>query len=401
QQASVLGPAASMINIGAATTTTAGTGAGAFGQQMVYPQDMGYQQQRLLQQQQAQQQQQHLQLQSQLRAQQQKIQEQEVLLQRQRKALGFHPDLAIQTPARLVINPQIVPITQTGALKIKAPESLGSSLDPLDENKVLQAERPADEAKERLSLVDRGKGKGKGTTRTGLHVQTDGLKVDISPASTTETATDLTGDAGPAMSASPNAILVSSAVATSPIMMMDESLLEGRHSQRYKDAILVAQEASGQQVIEVSSPTGTFPTQIQFPIAAGSDVCPSRKASVGLISLPKPTVATTVSPGVAVLDSQRLHEHYRHPHHSHGHHHRKQKSQDSTHAVASSNPLSLQTDADTDPTAPYTGTYTVPTAVVMSFGSGLIPEAPLSLHMIPIAHQQKQQQQEHRHHGPR
>lgn len=35
---------------------------------------------------------------------------------------------------------------------------------------------------------------------------------------------------------------------------MDENLLENRHGQRFKDAILVAQEASGQQVIEVSTP---------------------------------------------------------------------------------------------------------------------------------------------------
>ncbi|KAF9337974.1 hypothetical protein BG006_001075 [Podila minutissima] len=43
-------------------------------------------------------------------------------------------------------------------------------------------------------------------------------------------------------------------VPASPVIVMDESLLDSRHGQRFKDAILVAQEASGQQVIEVSTP---------------------------------------------------------------------------------------------------------------------------------------------------
>lgn len=43
-------------------------------------------------------------------------------------------------------------------------------------------------------------------------------------------------------------------VPASPVIVMDERLLGSRHGQRFKDAILVAQEASGQQVIEVSTP---------------------------------------------------------------------------------------------------------------------------------------------------
>ncbi|KAG0089303.1 hypothetical protein BGZ92_004935 [Podila epicladia] len=43
-------------------------------------------------------------------------------------------------------------------------------------------------------------------------------------------------------------------VPASPVIVMDESLLGNRHGQRFKDAILVAQEASGQQVIEVTTP---------------------------------------------------------------------------------------------------------------------------------------------------
>lgn len=43
-------------------------------------------------------------------------------------------------------------------------------------------------------------------------------------------------------------------VPASPVIVMDENLLGSRHGQRFKDAILVAQEASGQQVIEVSTP---------------------------------------------------------------------------------------------------------------------------------------------------
>ncbi|CAO3567992.1 unnamed protein product [Mortierella alpina] len=358
QKAGVLGPSAAMINLGAASAGTAGTGAGAFGQQMQYPQDMIYQQQRLLQQQQAQQHQQHLQLQLQLQAQQQKIQEQELLLQQQQKALDYHPDLAIQAPARLLINPQIIPAIPSGTPKIKSSQAPGShsSESSEDEGEVVRGKRPVDRTGAGRSSVGRGK---ESVRQSGLRVQTGGLRIDVSPA----TATSPSRGTQVAISTNPNAILISPAgagAATSPIMKMDESLLEGRHGQRYKDAIQVAQEASGQQVIEVTSPkAGAVPSQAQFPTGTGSNASASgRKPSLGLISsskLPKFTV------GSLSKNSE----------------HRQHKHQDST--------------SDSTPAVPYAVAPT--TAVVMPFGSGLIPEAPLPLHMIPM-HAQQQAQQE-------
>ncbi|KAF9990174.1 hypothetical protein BGZ75_003300 [Mortierella antarctica] len=358
QQAGILGPSAAMINLGAASAGTAGTGAGAFGQQMQYPQDMIYQQQRLLQQQQAQQHQQHLQLQIQLQAQQQKIQEQELLLQQQQKALNFHPDLALQAPARLLINPQIIPAVQPGTTNLKSLQSSGShsSESSDEEGEVVRGKRPVDRAGASRSSVGPGK---KSVKQSGLKVKTGGLRIDVSPA----TAISPGGGAQVAISTNPNAILISPAgagTATSPVMMMDESLLEGRHGQRYKDAIQVAQEASGQQVIEVSSPTaGAVPAQAQFPLGTGSNASASgRKPSLGLISSPK-------LPKFAIGSLSKSSEH------------RPHKSHDSA--------------LDGPPAVPYTVGPT--TAVVMPFGSGLIPEAPLPLHMIPM-HAQQQAQQE-------
>ncbi|KAG0033128.1 hypothetical protein BGZ82_006233, partial [Podila clonocystis] len=48
--------------------------------------------------------------------------------------------------------------------------------------------------------------------------------------------------------------VISTTEPASPVIVMDENLLGNRHGQRFKDAILVAQEASGQQVVEVSTP---------------------------------------------------------------------------------------------------------------------------------------------------
>ncbi|KAF9966428.1 hypothetical protein BGZ70_002358 [Mortierella alpina] len=362
QQAGILGPSAAMINLGATSAGTAGTGAGAFGQQMQYPQDMIYQQQRLLQQQQAQQHQQHLQLQLQLQAQQQKIQEQELLLQQQQKVLDYHPDLAIQAPARLLINPQIIPVIQPGTPKIKSSHAPGShsSESSEDEGEVVRGKRPMDRAGAGRSSVGRGK---ESVRQSGLKVKTGGLRIDVSPA----TATSPSRGTQVAISTNPNAILISPAgagAATSPIMMMDESLLEGRHGQRYKDAIQVAQEASGQQVIEVSSPTAcAVPSQAQFPAGTGSNASASgRKPSLGLISSPK-------LPKFTVGSLSKSSEHRQHKRH------------DST--------------PDSTPAVPYAVAPT--TAVVMPFGSGLIPEAPLPLHMIPMHAQQQAQQDVQQH----
>ncbi|KAF9321536.1 hypothetical protein BG003_001267 [Podila horticola] len=82
----------------------------------------------------------------------------------------------------------------------------------------------------------------------------------------------------------------------SPVIVMDENLLGSRHGQRFKDAILVAQEASGQQVIEVSTPilqaaaasVGQMPEMdigsFQSGIAAGSPLNSGKVLPSGTLS---------------------------------------------------------------------------------------------------------------------
>ncbi|KAG0026754.1 hypothetical protein BGZ81_006114 [Podila clonocystis] len=82
----------------------------------------------------------------------------------------------------------------------------------------------------------------------------------------------------------------------SPVIVMDENLLGNRHGQRFKDAILVAQEASGQQVIEVSTPVlqaaaaaiGQVPDMdvgsLQTGLSAGSSLISGKAQPSGTFS---------------------------------------------------------------------------------------------------------------------
>ncbi|KAG9323397.1 hypothetical protein KVV02_002547 [Mortierella alpina] len=246
------------------------------------------------------------------------------------------------------------PSVQPGTANLKSLQSSGShsSESSDEEGEVVRGKRPVDRAGVSRSSVSPGKKSVKQSG--GLKVKTGGLRIDVSPA----TATSPGGGAQVAISTNPNAILISPAgagTATSPVMMMDESLLEGRHGQRYKDAIQVAQEASGQQVIEVSSPiAGAVPAQAQFPLGTGSNASASgRKPSLGLISSPK-------LPKFAIGSLSKSSEH------------RPHKSHDSA--------------LDSQPAVPYT--------VAITMKPQMQPKKPLQSRHRNVANNQQQQQQQ-------
>ncbi|GJJ77572.1 hypothetical protein EMPS_09931 [Entomortierella parvispora] len=228
----------------------------------------------------------------------------------------------------------------------------------------------------------------------GLHLHTSvaGLHIDI-PTVTSPV------NAGASSLAVPGAKAMHPARAapTSPILLMDENMLlggsglGGRHSLRYKEAIETAQEASGQRLVEVpTSPLTSVtvvPGHIQMPTA--------QQQATGT-----PTAAATAT--LARSGSDKKVDHHQHSRHrsisrdrGHGHGHGPEHesfalSPTSTGSAQFSNRKSSSSSNNN------TNAMTVPVAVVMPFGTDLVAQAPLPLHLIPtVAQQQALQQLEH------
>ncbi|KAG0045210.1 hypothetical protein BGZ83_009555 [Gryganskiella cystojenkinii] len=240
------------------------------------------------------------------------------------------------------------------------------------------------------------------------HGKTAGLHIDIPSiaASSSLAVPDTTRHSTKGVNNSK--VLHAARSPTSPILLMDEKMLlggsgpGGRHSQRYKEAIETAQEASGQRLVVVpSSPRhGTIvaPGQIQIPIGG-------------------PTISSVPAGSNSGVGAQPPHKHY---HRSHSHS-RSHGQEEMTRGQIGSgvSPRSVDTSQFLENSNDNAGSggggggggggshghnnignphsnMTVPIAVVMPFGTDLVPQAPLPLHMIPtIAQQQQQGQQGH------
>ncbi|KAF9179530.1 hypothetical protein BGZ51_006853 [Haplosporangium sp. Z 767] len=380
-------PAATMVNIGEINSTTAGMGGGAFGQLLPHPQDMLYQQQKLLQQSQQKQEQ----MQQQIEAQQQQIQQQQLQLQEQQKALRsgheLHPDLVTQAPQRLLINPQIVPVVVPlgnvpdavgSTSSLSSAESSGSSLNR--ESVANTAAIPSSSAAGNNGST----GRKVRSKQDSFKNKTGGLRVDVTPPLVSTFHFDMNHPMNGA-----NRLTSTNPIMTpSSMMVMDEKILGGHHGQRFKEALQAAQEASGQQVIEISTPkVAMVPTQIQHPLGLGFNVSmsadggnnaggASRKLSSGNI----PTAARRGS----MLVQNKTNRHHKH-----------QKSQDSTKSMRGGQGDTVTGSTSTPQTqtgASSSGGMAISAAVVTPFGSELIPQAPLPLHMIPMQNQRQHRQ---------
>lgn len=324
-----------MVNIGASDSTTAGMGAGAFGQiqqhhlqhqqqqqqhlhdlerghepqQLEYPHDLLQQQQQKLTQGQAKMQQ----MQQQIEAQQKIIQQQQLQIQQQQKAYNFHPDLAIAAPVARA--PQPLASNPAGNLAggsgskssllsgHSVAGSIGQGGGGKDKRPSVIESEILNSASAAVSALHQYNSRRKSTT---VKPKVGGLHVDI--PSTSSASAPQAGGLAPntatalgCMKLPPAAV----ALATSPIIMMDESLLGGgRHSQRFKEALQVAQEASGQKVIEVRSPTVStggvmvIPAQVQLPMGAPSTGSTTKKSGIGS-SNNVPTLNKMLSSGAA------------------------------------------------------------------------------------------------------
>ncbi|KAF9539018.1 hypothetical protein EC957_005960 [Mortierella hygrophila] len=336
-----------MINIGASDSTTAGMGAGAFGQinqqhlqhqqqqhqhqhdlerghepqQLEYPHDLLQQQQHKLMQDQAKMQQ----MQQQIEAQQKLIQQQQLQIQQQQKTYNFHPDLAIATS--IARAPQPLANNPAGNLEGGAGSkssllsghsvagSIGQGGGGKDKRPSVVDSQILNSASAATSAHHQYSGRRKSST---VKPKVGGLHVDI-PSTSSASVPQAGGLALNTSTTHGGMKLLPSAVAlaTSPIIMMDESLLGGgRHSQRFKDALQVAQEASGQKVIEVRSPTVStggvmvIPAQVQLPMGATSTGSTTKKSGTGsssnvptlnrMLSSGTATASSTASPGVVV-----------------------------------------------------------------------------------------------------
>ncbi|KAG0329940.1 hypothetical protein BG000_011887 [Podila horticola] len=297
--------------------STAGLGGEAFAN--------NYQQMRLLQQQEAQQnqymQQQHIQ---QLHLQHPHPQPPQ---SQQQMQPSFHPELALPAPPRIIINPQIVQIP--------------GQPQPTPAPFVRTKSKPGSDSSGHSSVVSLNR------TTAGCLAQEKSLKVD-----TSHHRKDKAGAVSPLVTAGPGSMI-----------MMDEALLGGRHAQRYKEAIQVAQEASGQQFIQVSSPIAVLPAQIQLPVPG-----------VGGSS----TQAQPRKPSLTDSLKQK-----QHPHH---HHHVPSKPQGEVPREGG------RTDNNDAATSAQPYIINIPAAIVTPFGSDLVPEAPLPLHLVPSLHQQEKEQ---------
>ncbi|KAG0371988.1 hypothetical protein BGX24_000898 [Mortierella sp. AD032] len=327
-----------MVNIAASDSTTAGMGAGAFGQHhpplplhfthlqhqhpphdlekghehqdLEYPHDLLHEQQQKLMQDQLKMQQ----MQQQIEAQQKVIQQQQAQIQQQQKAYNFHPDMAIAAPtARAPLtggpnnnNPGGNLAGGSGSKSSllsghSATGSMGGHGNKDKRPSLIESEIFSSSAAAAASGAHHQRNRRISTT---LKLKTGGLHVDIPSA--TSASVPQTG--GPVTNATatlggmklPPAAMT---LATSPIIMMDESLLGGgRHSQRYKEAIQVAQEASGQKVIEVRSPSVAtsgvmvIPGQVQVQLPMGATSTGSTTKKSGGSSSIVPTLKKMIGP---------------------------------------------------------------------------------------------------------
>ncbi|KAF9082736.1 hypothetical protein BGX23_012118 [Mortierella sp. AD031] len=294
-----------MINIGASDSTTAGMGAGAFGQpqqhlhhyhqqqhhdleagpehrQLEYPHDLLQQQQQKLMQDQIKMQQ----LQHQIEAQQKIIQQQQLQIQQQHKGYNFHPDLVIAAPSARAPASNNNSNNPGGNLagasgsnsSLLSGHSASGSVNQASKDKrpsAIESEILGSATASGSALQHRRNSR---RPSAALKVKTGGLHIDVPSSQVPQSGVTTTLGC---MKLPPAAV----ALATSPIIMMDESLLGGgRHSQRFKEAIQTAQEASGQQVIEVRSPsvaTGgvmVIPVQVQLPMGAPSTGSATKKS---------------------------------------------------------------------------------------------------------------------------
>ncbi|KAF9201711.1 hypothetical protein BGZ49_008079 [Haplosporangium sp. Z 27] len=146
-------------------------------------------------------------------------------------------------------------------------------------------------------------------------------------------------------------------LARTPIMVMDESILDSRQSQRFQEAMILAQEASGEQIIEIQSPQ-SVQAQVPTGVTSSASAASRRKRrgtkSSDTSSLNEPTCSSSK---VNAGDSSQHHAH------------RGSISSHQSHTTAStvtSRPIheSIET-AD------------------LPFGSDFIPEAPIPLYLIP------------------
>ncbi|KAF8936948.1 hypothetical protein BGZ47_009242 [Haplosporangium gracile] len=329
-----------MINIGTSDSTTAGMGAGAFGQahqhlpqhhlqrqqqqqhqrqrdlekgyepqELEYPHDLLHQQQQKLMQDQVKMQQ----MQQQIEAQQKTIQQQQVQIEQQQKAYNFHPDLAITAPIARAPSSTSNP---TGNLA----GGSGSKSSLLSGHSVAGSIGQGGGKDKRPSVIESEILSSASTAASALHQHSSrrksttvkpragGLHVNIPSTPSVPQAGGLAPNTAATlggMKLPPAAV----ALATSPIIMMDESLLGGgRHSQRFKEAFQVAQEASGQKVIEVRSPTIStcgvmvIPAQVQLPMGTTSTGSTTKKAGAGSSSN-VPTLKKILSAGGATASS--------------------------------------------------------------------------------------------------
>ncbi|KAG0034479.1 hypothetical protein BGZ81_004511 [Podila clonocystis] len=323
-------PGALQTMVNQASTT--GLGGGAFAN--------NYQQMRLLQKQEAQQNQ---------YMQQQHIQQLQLHhphphspQSQQRMQPNFHPELVLPAPPRIIINPQIVQMTglsqPTPAPFVRTKSKTGSVSS--GHSSVVSLNRTTTEC---LTQEQSSKHHHHHHHRH----QPPGLKVDTSHIRKDKAV------ASPLVTGAPG-----------PMIMMDETLLGGRHAQRYKEAIQVAQEASGQQLIQVSSPIAVLPAQNQLPV-------PGVGGSSTQAQPRKPSLTGSVN------QKQHPHHHYHHvPSKPQGQELREGGCAEKNEAVASVQPYTIN----------------IPAAVVTPFGADLVPEAPLPLHMVPSRHQQEKEQ---------
>ncbi|KAF9399398.1 hypothetical protein BGX21_006311 [Mortierella sp. AD011] len=169
-------------------------------------------------------------------------------------------------------------------------------------------------------------------------------------------------DASNDMNQSPVTFAGANSMPMPPVVVMDESLLHSRHGRRYQEAVQLAQEASGVLTIEMPLPSAVAtPTQTQVAAGVTSSATASSRIKSGrtkssdntsFTSKPQsPPEANTRAMG----DPSRLHSDNIDSHPSH--------------ATASTSAGPAFDDTDT---------------FNMSFGSGLIPDATLPLHMIPM-----------------
>lgn len=318
--------------------STAGLGCGAFTD--------NYQQIRLLQQQEAQQnqymQQQHIQ---QLHLQHPHPQ----APQNQARQPSFHPELALPAPSRIIINPQIVQMAGQSqpapAPFIRTKSKTGSMSS--DRSSVASLSRTTADC---LTQEKSSKHHHHHHHHHQHHQHPNpppGLKID-----TSHVRKDMTSSVSPL-------------VAGGPMIMMDETLLGGRHAQRLKEAIQVAQEASGQQLIQVNSPIAVLPAQIQLPGPGGVGASSTAQAQPR-----KPSLTGSLN---------------KHPHPHHHHVPSKQQSQEKLHEGGR---------VDNNEAGPSVQPYiiNIPAAIVTPFGSEFVAEAPLPLHLVPSRHQQEKEQ---------